>query len=123
MERKMEIREFLEENILNVVDFAIENFKNGFRVFYILNPSSEFFKKVDGIMYGDRFFLTDNSVSFKVYKDFFPDVLLLFAINDISEFNKQEEVDTEKDKDETLDLLSNMIYEAEKFLNYKNDQI
>ncbi|MGC8789391.1 MAG: hypothetical protein ACP5QM_05700 [Caldisericum sp.] len=123
MERKMEIREFLEENILNVVDFAIENFKNGFRVFYILNPSSEFFKKVDGIMYGDRFFVTDNSVSFKVFKDFFPDVLLLFAINDISEFNKQEEVDTEKDKDETLDLLSNMIYEAEKFLNYKNDQI
>ncbi|MGC9172100.1 hypothetical protein, partial [Caldisericum sp.] len=89
----------------------------------ILNPSSEFFKKVDGIMYGDRFFVTDNSVSFKVFKDFFPDVLLLFAINDISEFNKQEEVDTEKDKDETLDLLSNMIYEAEKFLNYKNDQI
>ncbi|MGC9073615.1 MAG: hypothetical protein ACP5H0_05645 [Caldisericum sp.] len=123
MERKMEIREFLEENILNVVDFAIENFKNGFRVFYILNPSSEFFKKVDGIMYGDRFFVTDNSVSFKVFKDFFPDVLLLFAINDISEFNKQEEVDTEKDKDETLDLLSDMIYEAEKFLNYKNDQI
>jgi hypothetical protein len=103
----------LEEILPRALSFATNHFPNGFRVFYILNPTTDFINDIEGIKYENFFFFTDLNVSIDVYKKFYPDVVLLFSVSEPDAIFTEEE-ENEEDKEEVIQSLMSMIIQAEK---------
>jgi hypothetical protein len=105
--------ETLGETLPRALSFALNHFPNGFRIFYILNPTTSFVKDIDGIKYENIFFFTDLRVSIDIYNKFYPDVVLLFSVSEPDKIFTDEE-ENEEDKKEVIQSLMVMINKAEK---------